>query len=403
MSAPDGVESFDFRYPLGAVGFSSGWRRAAGFSLNRQPQLSARLQTKLVPCGRSMFLPFENGGLRSNGSNAATRSLRFMVKAPPDGDGITAITSGGGSAIFDWNGWALKLKRCGFAEDGFADEPFYSPSLVVKADDTLEYCSKNYGGLMPLESAIAELLWADRARNFGLAEAYRPAGLIVLTEPPDLPFRARPFGAAVFDLDSDLRVDELVMMALSPILTELFREKLLRLHPANEFHGANGFPLGASLARWTEVSRRLDGIGRASGGLYRKTHDIGLLRGRGSCWFGNEVVGRDGRLSLVDFDGGMEWAATFDTTLAERLRALEVEAYCAETFWFLTDMKPILFGVLATAYVAAFRDGYTKRADFWVDPVVVQDVIADHLPHLGEFMAIYGLDARDPERHVAGR
>jgi hypothetical protein len=321
-----------------------------------------------------------------------------MVKAPPDHDGITAITSGGGSAVFDWNGCSLKLKRCGFAEIGFADEPFYSSSLVIKRNDALEFCSKNYGGLMPLESAIAELLWADRARNMGLAEAYRPAGLVVLTEPPDLPFPERPFGAVVFEIDSDLRVDELVMMTLSPVLAELFHNKQVRLHPINEFHGANGFALGASLNRWPEISRRLDALGRASGGLYRKTHDTGLLRGRGSCWFGNEVVSGDGRLSLVDFDGGMEWAATFNSTLAERLRALEVEAYCAETFWFLADLKPILFGVFATAYVAAFRDGYVKRADPCVDPFMVRDIITDHLPHFEELVAIYGLNDIEPTK-----
>lgn len=380
----------DFRFPLGSVGFSSGWRRSTGFCLNRQPQFSARLATRLAPCGRSRFLALTDNGLKLTEDESGAPP--FMVKQSPGTEGLDAVSSGGGSATFSWGGRALKMKRCGFAEDRFRNQPFYSPALSVRDGEIYESCNQSFGGLMELESALMEVMTCRSARELGLSRAYRPIGVIVLLELPDLPFPDRPFGAALFEIESDLRVDEVLCMALTPLIVDLIDSGRLSVNDFNEFHGADGFALGAMLETVDVVRRDIAAIGRASGGLYRMAHDHGLLRGIGSSWFGNEVIGCDGHLSLVDFDGGMMFRDNLDPRLADSLAAVEIESYCAESYTFLTDMKPVLFGVLAEIFIGRFRDGYRQRADPCVDPAAIETIIARHLEQRDRLAAIYGLD-----------
>jgi hypothetical protein len=298
--------------------------------------------------------------------------------------------------VFEWCGAVWKTKRCGFAEEGFRNEPFFSPSFHIRDKELIEFHAQSFGGLMPLDAAIAEVLWCREAENRGLCSAYRAIGTLALVEMEEHPFPTRSFGAALFEVTSDLRVDELVAMALSPLIVELLASGRMTIGEFNGFHGAVGIPVNATLAETKPTKLLLLDLGRAVGGLYRRTHDSGLLRGLGSAWFGNEVIGADGYLSLVDFDGGMISMSDLAQGTAECLAALEVEAYCSESMQFLTDMKPVVFGILAQAFVGGFRDGYHSAAEPYIDLERVCAVVGAHLQVRDRLAAVYDLDYPDP-------
>src|SRR5262245_31003506 len=99
---PTNFEEFDFSYPIGACGNSSGWGRR-GFDLAQFPGYSTRRRTELVDAGRSIFFPLIAGGFDEVDRSAAHR-FTFGLKAPPGSGGVPALSSGGGSALFRQGG-----------------------------------------------------------------------------------------------------------------------------------------------------------------------------------------------------------------------------------------------------------------------------------------------------------
>lgn len=372
---------FDFRLPVQAVGFSSGWLRDLGFSLNRQPAFSNRVALKMAPYAESLFLPIGCG-------MTADLVPPFMLKTSGS-DGLPALSSGGGSAVFKWGSKFFKLKRCGLADRGFANEDFFSSSLFLRDGELIERSNYSFGGATSLAAAITENCMAASAVDAGLCTAYIPLGVYALVAAPECPFVDVDLGASLFEIESDLRVDELLCMALSSATVRMVIASQFKIVIPQRYAWVNEIPLWRMSVELQPIESIFIAIGRASGGLYRKVHDAGFFRGIGSSWFGNEVVTANGRLSVVDFDGG--WAAreTVPEPLATRMMGLEIESYCAETFTFLSDMRPIPFKFLATSYIDSFRDGYEEGADPFIDPQIVNCVIADHLENIDEVSLVY--------------
>lgn len=292
---------------------------------------------------------------------------------------IPAVSSGGGSALFPLGASVCKLKRCGLADRGFVDESFDSYSAGQVDADVFEFTEHLLGGLMSLPAAIAECRMTALLAAEGLCAAYAPRGLIVITDLPGSPYQGISIGAAVSEITSDLRIDEFVCMALSPLLAELFERKWLMYDPQSGFFRAEGVPLTLLLHRWRHLFDVLEQIGRSVGGFYRRVHDAGYVRGAGSAWFGNEVIDRSGELSLVDFDGGTDLARGLSPEFAERLRRLELNQYASESFTFLTEMRPRVLSCFGASFCDGFRAGYDLAAYRPIPADLLREVIDAHL------------------------
>jgi len=216
----------------------------------------------------------------------------------------------------------------------------------------------------------------EELRREGLCTAYTPLGVAVITELPEAHTTCGPAGAVVVEVRSDLRMDELVCMTLSPVLAELFSTGRLRWDGAALL--AEGIHLVENTRRWAGVFERLELLGLVSGSTLRRVHDAGYLRGLGSCWIGNEVIDEQGNVSVVDFDGGTERVAPYALEVAHRLRRLEVNRYCSLTHFVLAEDRPKALGMFGSALVDAVQRGYGEP----FRPVprdLLHDVIARHL------------------------
>lgn len=346
-----------------------------------------------------MLFSLEDGRLEPADSRTRLPISGFVVKQPPGAGGenaIAGLTSGGGSAVFASGGATYRLKRCGQAFDGFPDQPFYSHAQVAVDGGSVEVSYKPLSGLMSLATALGELKMADLFRRNGLAPAVEPVAMLAITNLPGVDKSANA-AAVLYRIDSDLRLDELVHLALSPVLAELFEEKAVTYNPDSGWWDANGAPMSSVLDAWPAPFERVRQLGVAAGGSYRQTHDAGFLRGKGSAWFGNEVVDAQGRLSVVDFDGGTGPATDFPATMNALLRSYENSLYCNESFWYMTDRKPSTLGLFGAAFVDGFREGYEGLASATVPPGTLDAIIADHLavwPQVSR--ALQFPDARTP-------
>lgn len=376
---------FDFAFPLGAYGNSSGWWPPRGVDLNRQPDLAARRLITLVPVGRSVFLPVGPSPLEKLDS---IRVLPFFQKSPFTSEsadrGLVALSSGAGSAIFRvTSGQTFKLKRCGLGDTGFTDQGYRSHLAISCDGEQVEFSQLFSPGLMTPETAAAECEMAAEFKAMGISQAYTPRGVFLINtvgaegEEQEL---KRPGAAILMQIDSDLRVDELVYMCMTPMLADLFCSGRLAYDDNYKhwgFFDANTLPIGKTRQEWLGISERLQTIGISVGSAYRRCHDAGYIRGLGSCWFGNEVVDADGDISLVDFDGGAMRDNEHSHEISSHLKRLEINQYCSESLLMLTTMRPKTLMLFGADFIEGVWQGYKKQ----YNPIpkdLVESIIRDH-------------------------
>jgi hypothetical protein len=397
----NGAFVFDFRLPRHAYGHSSGWHPKRAFSLNRQPDLAPRMPVALQPIGESVPFRLEDGFLNPCTSDAFPAT--FMVKTSPHHSApgaIFGLSSGGGSAIFEKGDSVYRLKRCGQAYDGFTNEPFFTHAVISsEASDMIEVTYKPLGGLMTVVTALLELRMAHTFHCAGLSSAIEPVGMLIVTGLPSVSADAN-VAAALYRIKSDVRLDEMVYMALSPVLAELFEAGAISYNPVTGWWDAAGTPLEGALHMWSDSFDRVTRLGIAAGGCYRNVHEAGYLRGKGSSWFGNEVVDADGRLSVVDFDGGNGVASEYPRKIADMLRVFESNCYCTESFGYLLYMRPSTLGVFGSAFIEGFRLGYKEASESAIPVCDVKAIIAAHLGVLPSIRRSFHFDIRTEEAHL---
>ncbi len=396
---PKSFDEFDFAFPYGAYGNSSGWLSTIEFSLKRQPDLAPRRLTLLRSVGGSLLFRMIDGELTPPRSVAEINSIPFVRKGPfnPMADDYWAIglSSGGGSALFRSEGTTYKIKRCGLADRGFIEEPFDTHISIPRDGDHFELTQRQMGGLMGFPDALIECRMTQILNDNGLCRAYRPVGVIMISALPDSPFAKRSIGAVVTEVESDLRVDELVHMALSPVLAEAFEQGRLAYDPHSGFFEAKGIPVARTLSSWPHILERVELLGLSVGSMYRRVHDAGYVRGIGSSWFGNEVVDASGEISIVDFDGGTNSMSAYSREIATHIMRMEFNNYCSESFVFLTDMRPKSIALFGNAFIDAVRQGY-RESYRPIPREVVRDIIQDHLDVFPQVRSGFGFPVDAP-------
>ncbi len=291
------------------------------------------------------------------------------LSEPLPQNGYVGLTSGAGSALFRAaDGRTYKLKRCGLGETGFSDQGVKGSSPIARDDEHYDHTGTALSGLMSRASAELEFHLANKFRQVALSTAYRPCGIVVprTTDLPGLGLGTldRPIAAVLMEIESDLRIDELVYMTMTPLLASLFATGRLTYDERYEvfpIFDSDGIPLVGTRRTWAHLSERLYTIGSAVGGVYRRCHDAGFLRGLTSSWPGNEVVHADGRISMIDFDGGIAESGAYPEDIADLLRRTEIQQYCADSYLFFTVLRPRTLQLYGEDFIegcwAGYRDG----------------------------------------------
>lgn len=386
-----------FDFPVGVYGNSSGWCPERGVDLFRHPDLAARRLLDLRSCARAAFIPIEHVSDAINAAQAAVDQVGtfpVFVKAPcsggTDNDFIPAISSGAGSAIFrTCDGDSYKVKRCGVGDWGFADQNVRGNYSVLENGEFYDYSGLGRSGLMSLGAALEECSVASKLAELGLTRAYTPLGIAIFDDPAADTEGAnaeqvQKFAAVISKVESDLRIDELVYAAMTPMISEFFAEKKVSYDPSYPAWGmfdSDGVPLIGSRQRWRIISDRLHEIGIVVGAAYGRCHDAGILRGLGSAWFGNEVIHPDGHLSFVDFDGGTTDLSHVDADTETSLKNTEMHQFCMESYLLLQMLRPRTFKLFGADFVEGVWQGYGQ--DYRpMSPDLVSDIIEDHFQNI---------------------
>ncbi|MFO1151167.1 MAG: hypothetical protein U1E62_22550 [Alsobacter sp.] len=183
-----------------------------------------------------------------------------------------------------------------------------------------------------------------------------PRYIDVLADPNAPFFEDNAYATVHIAATSDVRADEFFLAILAdelrrgglpdPVFRVADDERLIPVSVADTL----------DILHKGDAWHRVSELGHALGGFLRAVHDAGLLRGRGSVWMGNDIVGADGRLSAVDFDGGARDEAK-SATILKRIEAADYAAGFADCYsWGQQDW----LAEGATILTETFWEGYRR-------------------------------------------
>ncbi|MFO0245889.1 MAG: hypothetical protein ACK53H_11000 [Betaproteobacteria bacterium] len=385
VEIPSRYEEFDFAWPLGAYGRSSGWIDDVPVEATMaNPSLAPRRPVSLLPVGKGVQVDIL-GSARFVADDVAVCIKQSKSK------GIVGLSSGASSALVRQNEGVIKIKRCGYLARGVETEAIVTPVQVIRDGVVFEATDVTLVGLMTLQQAINEIETLNELRRIGLCSSYCPKGVVIVTRLDGINLDVPPIGVALVACSSDLRADELAYMALTPMLAECTLRGDLHLNLATGLFEVRSSHCFASIrTRYAACYERLYLLGIGLGGALRRLHDAGFLRGRGSSWFGNEVVARDGRISIVDADGGTVFVENLSSELRAALQGIELSDYRAGFVGYMSWGQPLSLAYCASVLDRAFLHGYERRAPAAITADAVRAIISEHLAVFRDVAPIFG-------------
>jgi len=336
----------DFAFPSSLIGRSSSWSDGRPPEATMQhPPIAARRPVSLAPRLKGVRLLVDNAGAPQVDGAVP---VMMAVKVSPQASLPGGLSSGASSALVrEADGRTVRIKRCGFATRGIGGPVGHVGRI----------------GLMGIAEALQESRMLALFRAQGLATACKPEALDILADPSAPFFEENAYAMVRIAVTSDVRADEWLLRLVTEELAAIGRGDVRMSVAGGERVGleASGKPVGLEIKG--RLLERTESLGRGLGGLMRATHDAGLLRGRGSVWMGNDVVGPDLRLSAIDADGG---ARSIGEGSLANLRRIEVAEYAAGFADCYSWGQPDWLAELATVLFETFLDGYRAAADFKV-------------------------------------
>lgn len=333
---------FDFAWPEGLIGRSSSWsdKRSPDQTM-LHPPVASRREVKLAARWRALRLAVNEDG---EVDAARAEPTRLLIKARPDAPDAVGLSSGAASALIrDAAGGVQRLKRCGYAELGVGPRTGFVGRI----------------GMMSIAEALQECRMLATFRAQGLCPACTPESIEILADPTAPFFKPHAFAAVRVRITSDVRADEWFLLILTRALEAAGLAPPFFTIQDDERIALRAVADALPVLEAAQVLERVARLGRGLGGLMRAVHDAGLLRGRGSVWLGNDVVGPDLRLSAVDADGGARPANSAGGGAMPRIEAAEYAAGFADCYsW----GQPDWLAEPATVLCEAFWEGYRSAA-----------------------------------------
>lgn len=334
-------QALDFAWPAGLLGRSSGWsqsRSAEGTMVH--PPITLRRPVGLAPRWRALRIAVGADGRPDTGR---LEPSTMLIKLNPGPGLLPGLSSGASSALMRLDsGEVVRIKRCGFATLGVGKRNGYVGRV----------------GLMGVSEALQESRMLATFRAQGLCPACEPLSIELLADPSVPFFHEHACAAVRIRIESDVRADEWLLRLIAEGLRAAgVPGPFLRVAADERVSLVRAQEAAPALATG-QIQEQAAQLGRALGGLLRAVHDTGLLRGRGSVWMGNDIVGSDGRLSAVDADGGAQSGAE-SLGLMRRIEAAEYAAGFADCFsW----GQPDWLAEIATVLTEGFWEGYRAAA-----------------------------------------
>jgi hypothetical protein len=334
------MESINFSYPEFGIGFHSGWNENNNSPTNRLT-LSSRKKVNLKKSSFKILKSF------------SIKFPLFMLKCKEKGEMI-GLSSGVGSTILKYEDSFFKIKRNGFKDIGFVDKKINDRRFSTQKKGLYEESFFEAGGAMSLKDAQREIEYEELIRKIGIKVPQRTIALFEI----NLPFKKDDAVALIQKIESDFRADELISIILFNLFYNIYGNKCLLEIEKGNFH----FPshnLKDSVKILEEKRYFLEEIAKIIGGIYKKFHQAGYLRGIGNSWYGNEIICNDGEVGVCDLESCFSLKEVGDSKTFRLL--CETDLNLARTAFYdsMNYFDNSIASMFASILIEGFNQGYS--------------------------------------------
>lgn len=252
------------------------------------------------------------------------------------------LSSGAGSSIVDINGRPIKIKRNGYKENGPVSKPF---KTVNKGKTEIV----PYRGILSLEQALGEYQAIKKLKEDNLCSAYTPVDILEYT----IPGTEKKAYALITEINSDVRIDEVIFGLHGAVLADKVRKKELVFDQKKGLFTLEG--LVDEGFNDKTLKEDLYMLGYSLGSFYKEFHEKGWVRGYPHSWFGNEVLNSDGTISFVDLEDATNTFKVNDLKRKQRLEWRQAQGALVAEFEYL-GIEPLSCN--AAIIAEAFANGY---------------------------------------------
>ncbi len=349
---------FNLAYPEFGIGFHSGWSDANN---NPTQKLFVTLRNKVKLIESKYEVMINSGNLPP-----------FLVKS--NMGNIEGISSGVGSAILKFNGGYYKIKRNGYRDEGFISNKIPDRAFNIGKKGLSEGTDFEVGGAMSLEDAENEIKHEKIIEGLGIPLPQRTVGLYKIL----LPFEKSDAVAMIQKIESDYRVDELVISILINSFFEVYNEKAKIHIDKGEFYYPT-YSISKELKKINNYKKLIYEIGKIIGGIYKKFHINGYLRGIGNSWYGNEIICKNGEIGVCDLESCFSKEEVGGKEVFEELCKTDLNLARTAFYDSMNYFDNSLASIIGSWLIDSFNEGYDKIYEGKLDVSEIENIITRFL------------------------
>jgi len=358
----------NFAYPNFGIGFHSGW-----CNVNNTPT-------------QSLYLSYRRGvNLTKNGYEVihGEKNLPPFLLKGLNGD-LTGLSSGAGSTIVFFRNKYFKIKRNGYKDKGFVNNKIPDRGFRILKNKLLEKTDFEVGGAMSLEDAENEIRYEKLIERVGIPLPQKTVGLYKII----LPFKKDDAVAMIQEIDSDLRVDELVVSLLINSFYNFYGDKAKLFIEKGEFQYPE-YKLTEGLMEIEKIRVVIDEVGKIIGGIYKRFHKNGYLRGIGNSWYGNEVICPNGQIGVCDLESCFSREEVGGDKIFNELCATDLNLARTAFYDSMNYFDNSLASIVGSWLINSFNKGYLEEYSGKLDLLQIKEVMTRFL-RIKDKVIVYG-------------
>lgn len=362
------TEGFNnFAFPEFSIGFHSGWTDGNETPTNK---LSLHKRRK-VYLREERFTPIWS---------TKEYCPKYLLKVPKP-DKIIGLSSGVGSTIINKNGRFFKIKRNGYKNREFIEGKIPDRGFSLKNEGLYEQTDFEAGGIMSLEDAENEVRFEKIIAQLGIEVPQKTIALYKLYPS----FLKNDAVALIQEINSDFRADELVSIFLINRFYGIFGSNFkIFLNKEECFYPSYSINEGLKILK--EGREEIKKLSKIIGGLYKKLHSGGIIRGIGNSWYGNEIICAEGSIGMCDFESCFTLKDICEKETFGELAKTDLNLARTAFYDSMNYFDNSLASILANWLIDGFNEGYSEGYMGKISPEWIQGEIKKFIKHEKEII-----------------
>jgi hypothetical protein len=305
-------------------------------------------------------------------------SIPFYIKTDYD-TGSYGLSSGAGPVLIKRGNDIYKIKRCGLWGSGIVKKVKVETKLEINSREVFEKdASYEYLGCCDKRDSIALIRNLRLLESYGLNTAYEPMGIY------EIPVHSSPrrnreagFYATIVKINSDLRLDEFILMIILPHLYKYLEKKHIIF--------SNGTFEIKNISVDQFLQNELKGIAEKStilmhalGRKLKEMHMKDLVIGHLNTWVGNQVIDPRGEISFIDVEDLFQRKQIGDGVF-QSLKRINYSEILVSLYDQFEVFRSVIFLSIGALLRKEFEVGYNQPVNVSLDISYLQEVVKQYL------------------------